>query len=111
MRSLPQYLRSLAAVRDLAPRRVLPGHGEPFTDLAGAVDRTIGIFDQRATRLHRRLRDGPASAWELALRLYPHLRPSATWVVMAEIIGLLDLLEEREQIKAVEGESRRFEAV
>jgi glyoxylase-like metal-dependent hydrolase (beta-lactamase superfamily II) len=111
IRSLPQYLRSLVAVRLLAPHRVLPGHGEPFTDLAGAVDRTTGIFVQRATRLLRRLRESPASAWELALRLYPHLRPAATWVVMAEIIGLLDLLEERGQIRLLAGEVKRFEAI
>ncbi len=110
IRSLPQYLRSLAAVRALAPRRVLPGHGEPFTDLAGAVDRATAIFNQRAIRLQRRLRESPASAWELALRLYPHLRRSAAWVVMAEIIGLLDLLEEREQVRLVDGEVRVFEA-
>ncbi len=108
LRSLPQYLHSLAAIRDMAPRRVLPGHGEPFADLAGAVDRITRVFDQRASRLLRRLHERPASAWELASRLYPHLRPGATWVAMAEIIGLLDLLEGRGAIEPIEGEVRRF---
>ncbi|MHB8577753.1 MAG: hypothetical protein ACYDCQ_20775, partial [Dehalococcoidia bacterium] len=89
---------------------VLPGHGEPFTDLAGAFDRIIAVFYQRANRLRRRLSDGPANAWELALRLYPHLRPSAAWIVMAEIIGLLDLLEERGQVRRMSDPPVVFEA-
>ncbi len=108
IRSLPQYLHSLAGIRSLAPRRVLPGHGEPFTDLGGAVDHITGIFDQRARRLLRRLSGRPASAWELGLLLYPHLRPGAAWIVMAEIIGLLDLLEERGEARPVDGEIHRF---
>ncbi len=110
IRSLPQYLDSLARVRTLAPRRVLPGHGEPFSDLAGAVDRITGIFNQRARRLLRRLAGRPAGAWELALLLYPHLRPGAAWVVMAEITGLLDLLEQRGLVQAIDGDTRRFAA-
>jgi glyoxylase-like metal-dependent hydrolase (beta-lactamase superfamily II) len=110
IRSLPQYLRSLEAVRTLAPRRVLPGHGEPFADLAGAVDRIVAVFEQRATRLLRRLAEAPASAWELAHHLYPHLRPTATWVVMAELIGLLDLLEERGKATPVVEDVIRYRA-
>jgi glyoxylase-like metal-dependent hydrolase (beta-lactamase superfamily II) len=109
-RSLPDFMRSLQTVRSLSPRRVLPGHGAPFTDLAGAVDRTVGVFDQRAKRVLRKLVSGPASAYELALRLYPHLRPSATWLVMAEIIGLLDLLEERGQVAPLHEDTLSYRA-
>jgi glyoxylase-like metal-dependent hydrolase (beta-lactamase superfamily II) len=109
IRSLPQYLRSLEAVRNLAPRGVLPGHGEPFTDLAGAVDRITAVIEQRAGRLQRRLAGGsPATAWELAHRLYPHLRPSAIWVVMAEVIGLLDVLEEQGEVVRDDAEVMRY---
>lgn len=98
--SLPMYLRSLLGVRDLRVRRVLPGHGEPFIDLSGAVDHIVAVMEQRANRLLRRLANGPASAWELAHRLYTHLRGAAAWVVMAEVLGLLDLLEERGRVIA-----------
>lgn len=98
IRSLPSYLRALEATTRLAPTRVQPGHGQPFTDLAGAIRRTVGVFEQRGARLHRRLGDRPASAWEIAQRLYPHLRLSAAWLAIAEICGLLDLLEERGEV-------------
>jgi len=111
VRALPQYLRSLAETRLLRPARVLPGHGEPFTDLAGTIDRIVGVYEQRAARLLRRLREGPATAWELALRLYPHLRLSAAWLIMAEITGLLDLLEERGQARPLAGDLLRYEAI
>jgi glyoxylase-like metal-dependent hydrolase (beta-lactamase superfamily II) len=99
IRSLPLYLRSLQAVRELQPRRVLPGHGEPFVDLAGAVDRVTRTFEQHAARLLRRLQQGPDTPWGLVSRLYPHLRPEAAWLVLAEVVGLLDLLEERRQVQ------------
>jgi glyoxylase-like metal-dependent hydrolase (beta-lactamase superfamily II) len=108
VRSLPQYLRSLERLRAFTPRRILPGHGEPFTDLRGAIDRTVNVFNQRGRRLLHRMGDAPATGWDLALRLYPHLRPGATWLVMAEIIGLLDLLEERGHITSVPGETAAF---
>lgn len=108
--SLSQYLRSLDALRPLAPRRVLPGHGAPFADLAGAIERTQAVFNQRARRALRRLTEGPATAYDLALRLYPHLRPEALWVVMAEVIGLLDLLEERGDVEPERGDTLLFRA-
>jgi|GEM_PF-565965 len=110
LRMLPLYLRSLQATKELRPRRVLPGHGEPFTDLAPVIDRIIGVFEQRAARAHRRLREGgPASPWALALRIYPHLRSAAVWLIMAEIIGLLDLLEERGLVRVLPGDAVVYE--
>jgi glyoxylase-like metal-dependent hydrolase (beta-lactamase superfamily II) len=108
--SLPVYLRSLAQTRELHPTRVLPGHGEPFSELARVIDRIVGVYEQRAARLLKRLGDGPATAWDLARRLYPHLRPDAVWLIMAEIIGLLDLLEERKLARLLPGELRVYEA-
>jgi glyoxylase-like metal-dependent hydrolase (beta-lactamase superfamily II) len=35
----------LAMVRELAPRLVIPGHGAPFTDVAGALARAQGRLD------------------------------------------------------------------
>jgi glyoxylase-like metal-dependent hydrolase (beta-lactamase superfamily II) len=95
--SLPAYLASLHAVRDLADRvtTVLPGHGEPIDDLAEAVDWTVRLLEQRARRMSNQLRRGSGTAYELALRLFPHLRPQQLRAVLAECIGLLDLLTDR----------------
>jgi len=93
--SLPAYLASLRAVRDLPAARVYPGHGEPFADLGEAVDWTIRFLEQRARRTLVALRRGPGTTYELALRLFPHLTPRHLRPVLAETLGLLDLLAER----------------
>jgi glyoxylase-like metal-dependent hydrolase (beta-lactamase superfamily II) len=95
--SLPAYLHSLRATLRLADRvtTVYPGHGEPFDDLAEAVEWTVRLLEQRARRTLHRLHDGPATAYEVALRMFPHLGPRHLRPVMAETIGLLDLLAER----------------
>jgi glyoxylase-like metal-dependent hydrolase (beta-lactamase superfamily II) len=108
-RALPHYLASLAETLKLMPLRVLPGHGEPFTDLAGVTDRIVGVYEQRAARLLRRLGDRPATAWELAWRLYPHLRLAALWLILSEIVGLLDLLEDRGLARLLPGVLLRYE--
>jgi glyoxylase-like metal-dependent hydrolase (beta-lactamase superfamily II) len=97
--SLPAYLASLHAARLLAGRvtTALPGHGEPIDDLAGAVDWTVRLLEQRARRVTAQLRRHPGTAYDIALRLFPHLRPQQLRPVMAECIGLLDLLAERGQ--------------
>ncbi|MGE0545191.1 MAG: MBL fold metallo-hydrolase [Dehalococcoidia bacterium] len=102
--SLPAYLASLHTTRPLTDRvtAVLPGHGEPIDDLAEAVDWTVRLLEQRARRMLRQLRRGPATAHALALRLFPHLNPQHLRPVMAECIGLLDLLVEHGRATAVE---------
>lgn len=96
--SMPPFVRSLERTRVLdvaGPLPAYPGHGEVITDLAAAADWSLRYLNQRAARLRRRLTDGPGTAYDLATRLLPHLRPDHVWAVMAETIGLLDLLVER----------------
>lgn len=106
--SLPSYLASLRHAGALAgPSRVAyPGHGEPISDLGGAADWTIRLLEQRARRVLAQLRHGPATAYALARRMFPHLRARHLRAAMAETIGLLDLLAERGQAAADEGTER-----
>jgi glyoxylase-like metal-dependent hydrolase (beta-lactamase superfamily II) len=103
--SLPSYLCSVVAcgprilaAGGVAPPRerpAYPGHGEPIADLHEAAAWTARTLEQRARRLLVQVRHGPGTAYAIARRIYPrldhrHLRP-----VMAETLGLLDLLAER----------------
>jgi hypothetical protein len=114
--SLPAYLRSLdmtSVERSGSGGRLsalhlcaYPGHGEPIADLQKAASWTVRTIEQRARRLLSRLRSGPGSAYAIARRVYPrldhrHLRP-----VMAETLGLLDLLAERGLAYAQESDDR-----
>lgn len=93
--SLPEFVRSLERSRSLAGMVVMPGHGESMPDAGAAVTWTLSYLERRAERLRRRLADGADTAYDLATRLLRHLRPEHVWPVMAETIGLLDLLRER----------------
>lgn len=95
--SLPRFLASLHAARGLAdrPGRALPGHGKPIADLSDAIDWTVRFIEQRTRRAHGHLRAGPATAYDLAVRMFPHLGPARVRPAMAETLGLLDLLAER----------------
>ena len=70
---LRDYYQALARVRDLPVRLVLPGHGRPFTDLAGRVDEL---------RAHHEARAG--EALEL---LATHAAGADAFTVAAELFG------------------------
>ena len=106
--SLPRYLESLHAARRLAPRvtAVYPGHGGAIADLAEAVDWAVRLLEQRARRLAAKLHRGPGTAFDVAVRMFAHLRPPRLRPVIAETLGLLDLLAERGQAAAEETPER-----
>src|SRR5579863_8040299 len=69
---LADYLDSLAKVEKLPAKIVLPGHGEPFSDLAG---RTIEITQHHFEReglIVEMLKERPQNAYELTLQLFKH---------------------------------------
>lgn len=64
---LRDYYESLARVRDLPARLVLPGHGHPFTDLAGRVDELRQHHEERAAQTLAALAKHPNGAHAHAL--------------------------------------------
>lgn len=81
-------------------RPALPGHGHLIPDFFGALAWSLRWIERRTGRLRRRIGDTPATAYDFAMLALPHLRPNHIWPVMAETIGLLDLLEERGEVRA-----------
>jgi glyoxylase-like metal-dependent hydrolase (beta-lactamase superfamily II) len=105
--SLPAYLASLHRARALGNtcRCAYPGHGALMPDLAEEATWAVRLLEQRARRLLAQLQHGPGTAYTLALRMFPHLGARHLRPVMAETIGLLDLLAERGQARADESPS------
>jgi glyoxylase-like metal-dependent hydrolase (beta-lactamase superfamily II) len=96
---LRDYMTSLAAVRDLPVRLVLPGHGRPFADLAGRVDELRAHHEERAAEIVRLLatRPGGSTAFALAVELFGE-RLSAVEqqrFALAETLAHLEDLRER----------------
>jgi glyoxylase-like metal-dependent hydrolase (beta-lactamase superfamily II) len=108
---LDDYLDSLRSVRDLPVRQVLPGHGEPFTNLQGRVDEIIAHHERRNERILGVL-DRPMTAYDVASRLswrgsqtgWALLEPFQRRMAVTETIAHLEYLHGHGRIhKHIEG--------
>lgn len=98
-RSLPRFLDSMSALQANALTRCLPGHGEPFGGVAGAVSANLVQAEERTTRLLATLQtEGPATPYEAAERLYPRALRRRFWQIVATVQGHLDVLAEADTV-------------
>jgi endoribonuclease LACTB2 len=89
--NLRAYLDSLTRVRDLGPRRCLPGHGPLIEDPASLVDEYLRHRAEREEQVIRALRSGFTSADAIALSIYGQLgalTAAAADSVLAHLIKL-----------------------
>ena len=95
--SLPSFVASVARLRALEVRRVLPGHGAPVE--GQAVERLLEPFERHHTRRSARVRAlieaRPDTAYGVVGRLFPHLPEARLTQAMTEVIGQLDVLVDR----------------
>lgn len=69
---LGDYLDSLRKIESLPASIVLPGHGEPFADLAGRVQELIEHHREREEQILGLLDGQPQHAYDVALQLFGH---------------------------------------
>ena len=95
--SLPDFVASVARLRALDVRRVLPGHGAPVE--GEAAERLFVRFERhharRPARVRALLEEQPDTAFGLIGRLFPHLPEARIPQAMTELIGQLDVLVAR----------------
>lgn len=91
---LGDYLASLAKVIDLPASIVLPGHGEPFHDLAGRVREIVQHHEQREQQIVNMLREQPQHAHQIAQQLFGERLKSneARRMGVAEVLAHLEYL-------------------
>jgi glyoxylase-like metal-dependent hydrolase (beta-lactamase superfamily II) len=73
---LRAYLASLRLVRDLAPRRLLPGHGPIVDDPAALIDDYIAHRQMREQQILKAMLEGARTVDEIVRRVYPSLPES-----------------------------------
>jgi len=93
--SLPPFLRSVAALRALAARRVLPGHGGVVDDAEALFERFAAHHARRARQVRRALAAGPTTAHAIARGMFPRLPAERIGQAMTEVIGHLDVIAEQ----------------
>ncbi|KAA0234294.1 MAG: Hydroxyacylglutathione hydrolase [Acidimicrobiales bacterium] len=92
-RSLEEYLASLDRYVELDPLLVLPGHGPPFSDVAGLVEGIRRHHAQRAETILTHLRGlGHTTAYELSRVTFPDVDSVGAILSVSEVVGHLDIL-------------------
>lgn len=89
---LTDFMASCCRLREHRWSRFLPGHGAPVPDPAARLDWLISHRLSREAALLQALKAGPATATDLAQRVYTdtpsHLMPAAARNVLAHMIDL-----------------------
>lgn len=89
---LALYLQSLHAIRALAPRRLLPGHGPIVEDPAALIDDYLAHRAERDRQILDALAAGLRTPEEIARRIYGPLPerivPAAADTVLAHLVQL-----------------------
>ncbi|MGZ6368098.1 MAG: MBL fold metallo-hydrolase [Ktedonobacteraceae bacterium] len=98
---LGDYLNSLEKVANLPASIVLPGHGEPFVDLAGRSAEIIEHHRQRVLEILALLENGPQHAYGLAEQLFGHRwsNSEARRMAVAETLSHLEYLRYNGQVE------------
>jgi glyoxylase-like metal-dependent hydrolase (beta-lactamase superfamily II) len=101
-RTLLTYAASLrATAADDRGELVLPGHGEPFTGAAALIERRLELHERRAAKILEALTH-PRSAADIGRDLWRHVPVTQAYLVLSEVLGHLDLLEARAQVRTDE---------
>jgi glyoxylase-like metal-dependent hydrolase (beta-lactamase superfamily II) len=82
---LRAYLDSLRRVRDLAPRRMLPGHGPIVEDPIALIDAYVAHRDERERQIVAAMAAGADTVQEIVASVYPEL-PAALRTAAEETV-------------------------
>ncbi len=103
--ALSLFIDSLARVEALPVDRVYPGHGEPFGDMLGLIDRQRNRINRRKEECYQYVAAGVSTAAELMVKLYPASAGGVSLAGLWMLIGYLDLLiaEQRVAVEDSDG--------
>lgn len=107
---LGQYLGSLAKIRRLAGiELVLPGHGEPISDIAARISAIEAHHRERSERILEILTgERPQTVYQIALQLFGQLRDHHVLLGCGEVWAHLEALIEGGQVEQSDSEPGRY---
>ena len=104
-RALVSYFDSLNRIEPLELDWVLPGHGEPFANHRQLISGLRGFYAKRQARLLEELSTGPRTPYELALAEFGPNREDELFLILSEIVGNLEVLENDGRVERIRGEA------
>ena len=93
--ALLDYIASMRATQAMPAGLVLGGHGAPVTDHVGLIDERFRMHERRARKIQGLLEAEPArpaTAFDLANRMWGNVAVTQAMLTISEVIGHLDLL-------------------
>lgn len=104
-RALAEYLRSAARARALPAELIAPGHGAPFSGHVAMIDRLLGFYAKRQEKMLGLLgQHGKLTAFQLAPLVFPRVKRHQMFLVLSEVVGNLEVLEDRGKVtRSLEG--------
>ena len=91
--SLAEYLVSLARIRSFAPTLVYGGHGDPVHDYDELFNRYIRAIQERQSQVIKLVSKEGASAWDIALKMFPGADDVHRFLAVSEAVAHLDLAQ------------------
>jgi len=105
---LKSFLETLDRLAGVPAEAVLPGHFEGF-DLKMRAQEIKTHHAERLAATRAALNEGPKTAWEVSLALFPDLSdPTQRRFALAETLAHLAYLEAKGEVRALEGTPRRY---
>ncbi|MFA1818896.1 MBL fold metallo-hydrolase [Virgibacillus oceani] len=96
--TVSQHKKSLETVRDLNVKSVYSGHGKVIEEPNELIHKRLAGIDRKAGKVIESIREGFGTGSEIAQSIYGKVYVSQFSLVMSEVIGHLDYLENRQQI-------------
>ena len=96
--SLAEYLVSLARLRSFAPTLVYGGHGDPVHDYEELFNRYFRAIRERQAEVIGLVPKSGATAWEVALAMFPEADHLHRFLAVSEAVAHLDLAHSEAKI-------------
>ena len=104
--NLAQYLASLRRIRELAPARLLPGHGPIIEDVVELIDEYLAHRAEREQQVMEALGSGAETVDRIVDRIYTGLHPTVVRAAADSVLA--HLIKLKDEGKVVEAPDARW---
>ncbi len=105
-RALPTYFESLARVEAMDFDWVVPGHGACFPEHRAVIASLRSFYARRQEKLLALIPPEGATPVDLVRAIFPQARPFDLFLMIGEILGNLDVLEDAGRVRCSEDGGR-----
>ncbi len=102
-RSLAVYIRSLDRTRAMGLKKAFPGHGEPIEDAGERIGQVLALIERRQEEILAVVRKDSLTPYGIVERIFSGLPRFHILLGISEVVGHLEVLEERGRVKREKG--------